>query len=63
MRTLIRMPCRNSSIYKASMVAKIAATSAPQAPRPRRDGAPLSELEVVVAAATAWIPKVVPVMT
>ncbi len=46
------------------MVTKMAATSAPQAPRPRREeAAPLSELPVVVAAATAWIPKVVPVMT
>jgi hypothetical protein len=46
------------------MVAKMAATRAPQAPRPRREGAALPESEVVVAAAwTAWMPNVVPVMT
>jgi len=51
-------------VYKAIMVTKMAATSAPQAPRPpKEEAAPLSELAVVVAAATAWIPKVVPVMT
>ena len=42
----------------------MAATSAPQAPRPCREGAALPEAEVVVAAAaTAWMPKVVPVTT
>lgn len=43
----------------------MAATSAPQAPRPCSEAAPLpeAELPVVVAAATAWMPKVVPVMT
>ena len=49
------------------MVAKRAATSAPQAPRPRREGAALPALALALAlveeAATAWIPKVVPVMT
>lgn len=51
------------SIYKAIMVAKMATTRAPQALRPRREGAALPESALVVAAATAWIPKVVPVMT
>lgn len=41
----------------------MAATRAPQAPRPRREGAELPESAPVVAAATAWMPKVVPVMT
>ena len=53
------------SLYKATMAAKMAAATAPQAPRPRSEEAPLllPELPVVVAAATAWIPKVVPVTT
>jgi hypothetical protein len=49
--------------YKATIVAMMAATSAPHALSPRIEAAPLSELEVVVAAATAWMPKVVPVKT
>ena len=56
---------RTKPNHKASMVAKMAAISAPAAPRPRREGAALPESPpvVVAAAATAWMPKVVPVMT
>ena len=43
------------------VAAKMAATSAPAAPRPRSEGAELPESAPVVAAATAWMPKVVPV--
>lgn len=53
----------HEAVHNTTMVAKIAAIKAPQAPRPRIDGALLPELPVVVAAATAWMPKVVPVRT